>query len=157
VRPSLILIGRSRHSPEPLAVNYASEAMLSERALISVVDDDRSVRESMRRLLRALGYAVAVFPSAAEFLASAELTSTACLVSDVRMPAMTGVDLYAHLVRTGRAIPTILITAYPDDNVQERVRALGVEGYLHKPLEEAELVRCIHSALEHGRPTQGAS
>jgi FixJ family two-component response regulator len=115
--------------------------------VISVVDDDQSFRDSMRRLLKSMGYAVAVFPSAAEFLASPNFTDTACLVADVQMPVMTGVDLYGYLIETGRAIPTILITAYPDAVVQERMLRLGVVCYLHKPLEEAALISCLRSAV----------
>ena len=108
---------------------------MSERSLISIVDDDRSFRDSMRRLLKSLGYAVAAFPSAAEFLASPKLAATACLVADVHMPAITGVELYSHLIEAGHAIPTILVTAYPDDSVRERMLNLGVECYLRKPFE----------------------
>ena len=90
----------------------------------------------MRRLLKSLNYAVAVFPSAAEFLASPKLAATACLVADVQMPAMTGVELFEHLLETGHAIPTILVTAYPNDGVRERMLTLGVECYLPKPLVE---------------------
>jgi FixJ family two-component response regulator len=111
--------------------------------LISVVDDDQSFRESMRRLLKALGHGVAVFQSAAEFLAAPELAATACLVADVQMPGMTGLELYVHLVRTGRPIPTILVTAYPDDSVESHALSLGVECYLCKPLGEAELTDCL--------------
>ena len=75
--------------------------MLSEQSLISIVDDDQSFRDSMRRLLKSMGYPVAVFPSAAEFLASPKLTATACLVADVQMPVMTGVELYEHLIKIG--------------------------------------------------------
>lgn len=121
----------------------ASQAGLPHRPLISVVDDDQSFRDSMRRLLKSLGHGVAVFQSAAEFLASPELAATACLVADVQMPGMTGLELYVHLVTTGRAIPTILVTAYPDDAVQRHALSLGVECYLCKPLAEAELTDCL--------------
>jgi FixJ family two-component response regulator len=119
---------------------------LSEQSLISVVDDDQSFRDSMRRLLKSLGYAVAVFPSAAEFLASPKLAATSCLVADVHMPEITGVELYRYLIETGHTIPTILVTAYPDDSVQERMLVEGVECYLRKPLEEAVLIGCLRSA-----------
>jgi FixJ family two-component response regulator len=130
-----------------VAADSAPEAALSEQSLISIVDDDQSFRDSMRRLLKSLNYAVAVFPSAAEFLASPKFAATACLVADVHMPAMTGIELYQHLIERGHAIPTILITAYPDDGVQERVLTLGVECYLRKPLVEAILIDCLRSAL----------
>jgi FixJ family two-component response regulator len=124
--------------------------VLSEQSLISIIDDDRAFRDSMRRLLKSLGYAVAVFPSAAEFLASPKLAATACLVADVHMPSITGVELYMHLIETGHLIPTILVTAYPDDSVQERMLTLGVECYLRKPLEEAHLIGCLRSACARG-------
>ena len=125
--------------------------LLSKEPLVSVVDDDRSFRDSMRRLLKSRGYAVAVFPSAAEFLTSPKRDATACLVVDVQMPAMTGIELYKHLVEAGRVIPTILVTAYPDDSVRGQMRALGVQCYLRKPLEETELIDCIRSAFASGR------
>src|SRR5215475_5908957 len=89
--------------------------------LISIVDDDEPFRESMRKLLVLLGYTVEAFPSAADFLASPLLPQTACLVSDVQMPGMTGVDLHRHLVDAGYTIPTILVTAYPDEAIRDRV------------------------------------
>ena len=129
-----------------VAASNAPEAVLSEESLIAVVDDDQAFRDSMRRLLKSLGYAVAVFPSAAEFLASPKLAATACLVADVHMPDITGVELYRHLIETGYAIPAILVTAYPDDSVEERMLIEGVECYLRKPLEEADLIGCLRSA-----------
>lgn len=105
----------------------------------------------MHRLVKSLGYTVEVFPSAAAFLASPGLTATACLVADIHMPDMTGVELYRHLVQTGRAIPTILITAYPDDRLEQRMLGQGVECYLRKPLEEAQLIECLRSAVARGR------
>jgi FixJ family two-component response regulator len=115
--------------------------------LISIVDDDTSFRDSMRRLVRSHGYTVAVFPSAAEFLASTQLPATACLVADVHMPVMTGVELYRHLVVLGHAIPTILITAYPEDGVRQRMLGLGVCCFLYKPLDEAVLIDCLRRAF----------
>ena len=130
---------------------------MSEQSLISIVDDDQSFRDSMRRLLKSLGYTVAVFPSAAEFLASPKLAATACLVADVHMPAITGVELYGQLIEAGYAIPTILVTAYPDDGVQERMLTLGVECYLRKPFEEAHLISCLRSVFARGKASRGAS
>ena len=120
--------------------------------LVSVVEDDRFFRESMKRLMRSLGYAVEVFPSAADFLASARLAETGCLIADVHMPAMTGIELYRHLIKAGRAIPTILVTAYPND--ADRARALndGVACYLRKPVDQQDLERCLRAALKSGEP-----
>lgn len=102
--------------------------------------------------MRSLGYNVEAFPSAANFLASPRLIETTCLVADIHMPAMTGVELYKHLIEAGYAIPTILVTAYPDD--VERARALndGVVCYLRKPVDEQHLIRCLRAALESGEP-----
>lgn len=120
---------------------------MANQSVISIVDDDQPFRDSMRRLLKSLGYTVATFPSAAAFLASPRLAATDCLVADVHMPAMTGVELFRHLIDTGHAIPTILVTAYPDDRVQERMLSQGVECYLPKPLVEAVLIDCIRAAV----------
>jgi FixJ family two-component response regulator len=129
---------------------------LSERPLISVVDDDQSFGDSMRRLLKALDYSVAVFPSAAQFLASRQLADTACLVADIHMPEMTGVELYNHLVESGRAIPTILVTAHPDERAKECMLTLGVQCYLGKPLVEAALIDCLRIAVTHGQACRGS-
>lgn len=120
---------------------------MPDSSLISIVDDDQPLRESTRRLLRSLGYAVEVFPSAADFLASPYLAETACLIADVHMPGMNGDELYRCLVDTNRIIPTILVTAYPDDDVRDRALKDGVVCYLHKPIDEKQLVDCIHSTL----------
>ena len=119
-----------------------------KKQLVCVVEDDRHFRESMGRLMRSLGYTVEAFPSAADFLKSPRLSETACLIADVHMPAMTGIELYRHLIETGHAIPTILITAYP--NEVDRVRALkdGVLCYLRKPVDEQNLSRCLRAALK---------
>ena len=87
---------------------------MPEALLVSVVEDDQFFRESMRRLMRSFGYRVEAFPSAADFLASPRLGETACLIADVHMPAMTGLELHRRLIEMGYAIPTILVTAYPD-------------------------------------------
>jgi FixJ family two-component response regulator len=123
---------------------------MPKRSLVSVVEDDQFFRESMKRLLRSLGYQVEAFASAADFLASPRLVETACLVADVNMPVMTGIELYRHLSDSGRAIPTILVTAYPNDD--ERARALndGVICYLSKSVDEQHLKRCLHAALTSG-------
>ena len=125
---------------------------MAKHTLISVVEDDQPFRESMRKLMMALGYTVEAFPSAAEFLASPLLPATGCLVSDVQMPGMTGVELYRHLVEAGYAIPTILVTAYPDEEVRRRALKDGVICYLSKPVDDDHLERCLRSALESGKP-----
>jgi FixJ family two-component response regulator len=115
--------------------------------LVSVVEDDRYFRESMRRLIRSLGYDVEAFSSPANFLASARLIETSCLVADINMPAMSGIELYRHLIEAGYAIPTILVTAYPDDAGRARALNDGVICYLRKPVAEQQLIRCLRAAL----------
>ena len=133
------------------------EAAMAKRTLISVVEDDQPFRESMRKLMIALGYTVEAFPSAADFLASPLLTETACLVSDVQMPGMTGIELHSHLVDAGYAIPTILVTAYPDEAVRKRALKNGVVCYISKPVDDEHLEHCLRSALESRKPHQESS
>ena len=127
--------------------DQAPEEAVTDSSLISIVDDDQPLRESTRRLLRSFGYTVEVFPSAADFLASPHLGETTCLIADVHMPGMNGDDLYRCLVNTGRMIPTILVTAYPDDDVRDRALKDGVVCYLHKPIDKDQLVDCIRLSL----------
>jgi FixJ family two-component response regulator len=121
---------------------------MPKHRLISIVDDDQPFRESMQRLIALLGYTVEAFPSAASFLASPRLTETACLVSDVNMPGMSGPELYRHLADAGHTIPTILVTAYPDEVVRNRALNDGVLCYLCKPVDDDHLEHCLHSALQ---------
>lgn len=130
---------------------------MMKKLLVSVVDDDRFFRESMCRLMRSLGYTADIFPSAADFLASPQLAETACLITDVHMPAMTGYELYRRLIDTGQAIPTILVTAFP--NEIDRARALndGVACYLRKPVDEEHLTKCVREALKSAGSQEGVS
>ena len=121
---------------------------MPKRSVVSVVEDDQFFRESMTRLMRSLGHRVEAFASAADFLASPRLEETACLIADVNMPVMTGVELYRNLIDSGHAIPTILVTAYADDDVGSRALKDGVVGYLRKPVDENHLKRCLLVALQ---------
>jgi FixJ family two-component response regulator len=116
--------------------------------LISLVDDDELFRESMRKLIALMGYTVETFPSADDYLASPLVPETACLVADIHMPGMTGVELYGRLIKLGYAIPTILVTAYPDEVVRDRALKDGVVYYLSKPVDDEDLERCLRSALK---------
>jgi FixJ family two-component response regulator len=121
---------------------------MPKRSLVSVVEDDQFFRESMSRLMRSLGYRVEAFASAADFFASPCLAETACLIADVNMPVMTGVKLHRQLINSGHAIPTILVTAYADDDVESRALKDGVVCYLRKPVDEKHLKRCLLMALQ---------
>jgi FixJ family two-component response regulator len=134
-----------------------ARAAMPRRTLISIVEDDQPFRESMRKLITSLGYTVEAFPSAANFLASPLLPETACLVADVQMPGMTGVELHRKLVDAGYAIPTIIVTAYPNEVVRRRALKDGVVCYLPKPVDDEHLERCLRSALESGKPHEESS
>ena len=126
-----------------------------ERRLIAIVDDDESVREAIRGLMRASGFAAEAFESAEHFLSSADLDRVAFLIADVNMPGMSGPELHRRLASSGKQIPTILITAYPNEQVRARAIADGVRGFLDKPFVEDDLLSCIRSALgsSAGPPT----
>jgi FixJ family two-component response regulator len=133
------------------------EARLSIAPLIVIVEDDEFFRGSMRRLMRSLGYAVETFPSAADFLASRRLDETACLIADIHMPGMTGVELYACLIEAGHKIPAILVTAYPDEATRARALKDGIVCYLLKPFDDNDLMDCVRKAVEGGKPAAGNS
>lgn len=116
---------------------------------IAVVEDDDSVREATLGLLRSHGLIAKGFSSANAFLNSNRIRITSCLIADVQMPEMGGLALYGHLVAVGFPIPTILITAYPDENVRARAINSGVTGYLVKPFSERDLLECIGTAFRH--------
>jgi FixJ family two-component response regulator len=130
-----------------MAVRANFRKPMLKTSLVSIVEDDQYFRESMSRLMRSLGYPVEVFSSAADFLASPRRVETSCLICDVQMPAMSGIDLHKSLIDAGCSIPTILVTAYPNDI--DRARALndGVVCYLGKPIDETHLTRCLREAL----------
>ena len=120
---------------------------MREIQAIAIVDDDESVREALVSLLRSVGFAVEAFPGAEAFLASPFRRRAALLITDMQMPGMSGLALHACVAASGEAIPTVLITAYPDDSLRVRARKAGVAGYLIKPFDEHVLLDCIHDAL----------
>jgi FixJ family two-component response regulator len=121
--------------------------MPEDRPLVSVVDDDESVRESLPDLLKEFGYSVRAFSSAFEFLASDALDQTRCLVLDVAMSGMTGVELQAELKRRDKRIPIVFITATRDEAIRKRVVEMGAAAYLTKPFSEAALLEGLRSAI----------
>ena len=125
---------------------------MPERPLVAIVDDDESHRRATQSLLRAAGFSTAVFADAESFLGSAIRASAACLVADMRMPGMSGLELYQALVASGDGIPTILITAYANDDTRLRARNAGIGCFLGKPFAADELLECIQKALAQPRP-----
>jgi FixJ family two-component response regulator len=123
---------------------------MSKEALICIVDDDESVREAMKSLMKSLGFNAEVFGSAEEFLASDFSSRTDCLIVDMQMPGLTGLSLYERLVASGNHIPTILITAYPDDRTRARAQHAGILSYLSKPFKENDLLAIIRTVVGSG-------
>jgi FixJ family two-component response regulator len=115
--------------------------------LVSIVDDDESVRESTEALLRSNGFAVETFASASEFLSSPALEKTACLILDVRMPRMTGLELQRRLAVAHRAISVIFITSYDSAETREEALRAGAVDFLKKPFSEEALLRATRRAL----------
>lgn len=122
------------------------------RPLVSVVDDDESVRESLPDLLRELGFAAQAFSSAEEFLASDYLGQTKCLVLDVAMPGMSGPDLQQELTRRRQEIPIVFITAHRDEGVRPRLLERGAVECLSKPFSDTALLDALNAALRASRP-----
>ena len=118
-----------------------------ERPLVAVVDDDKSLRNATRDLLKSAGFSAATFEDTESFLGSASRAATACLVADMRMPGMTGLELYRELVASGHGIPTVIITAHPEELTQSRAREAGITCYLSKPFEPDDLLECVREAL----------
>ena len=116
--------------------------------MISIVDDDASVREAMLGLVRSLGFDAATFSSAEDFLQSDQLARTLCLITDVQMPGLSGVELQTHLISRGNAIPIIFITAFPEERIEARVREAGAIGFLSKPFDDETLIECLDRALK---------
>ncbi|CCE99735.1 response regulator transcription factor [Sinorhizobium fredii] len=129
--------------------------MTSKKPLIAIVDDDQSVREATKGLMRSLGFDAESFSSADDFLKFPPLRRTACLVTDIHMPGTSGLDLHHKLVALGVSIPTVLITAYPNENLRARGFGPDIVGYLEKPFDEQDLLNCIRSALERGDDVEG--
>lgn len=121
--------------------------MRNTKVLISIVDDDESVREATQRLMKSAGLLAETFASAHEFLKSNSVRSTACLVADVQMPGMSGIELHHRLLADGEQIPVILITAYPQESMRLSALKAGVNCYLVKPFTDDDLLHCIHEAL----------
>ena len=120
--------------------------------LVSIVDDDGSVRRSVRNLLTSVGFRVETFVSAEAFFDSIHRDNTGCLVLDLRMPGMSGLDLLAHLAATGSRIPTVIVTAHGDDEARRRALQAGAIAFLGKPFNGDALLDAVRSAMHGGGP-----
>jgi FixJ family two-component response regulator len=116
--------------------------------LISVIDDDASVRDGVESLVRSLGYTVATFSSAEEYLESGLARDSSCLITDLAMRGMSGADLQERLVAQGSVIPVIIMTASRDEGLRSRVLSAGARGYLRKPFGDQQLIDCLANVLK---------
>jgi FixJ family two-component response regulator len=123
-----------------------------KKPLIACVDDDVSAREALEGFLKAFGFAPEIFSSAEEFLKSERLDETSCLITDIHLGGMSGVQLQSRLAASGSGIPVIVITAFPDDRVRARALSAGAVCFLNKPFDKEDLLTGIRSALNrrHG-------
>ena len=116
--------------------------------VISIIDDDESVRDATNRLVRSLGFTAFTFASADEFLRSPRLHDTSCVIADVQMPGMSGIELQSYLIAKGKKIPMIFITAFPDERIQAKALKAGAVSFLSKPFQGSTLIQCIDDALK---------
>ena len=120
---------------------------MPQKPFIACVDDDVSAREALEGLLKSFGFTPGVFSSAEELLQSDRLDEASCLITDVHLDGMSGLQLQSRLAESGSRIPVIVITAFPDDRVRQRALSAGAVGFLDKPFNTGDLLTCIRSAI----------
>ncbi|HEY3598153.1 MAG TPA: response regulator [Paraburkholderia sp.] len=116
--------------------------------IISIVDDDESVRVATASLIRSLGWRVKLYASAEAFLQSSDFEATACIVCDIQMPGMTGLEMQAQLVANGSRLPIVFVTAFPSDTARRQACANGARFFLHKPVDAQEMTHCLQTILD---------
>jgi FixJ family two-component response regulator len=130
------------------------EKLVHKVPIVAIIDDDESVRLAIKSLVMSLGFAAHTFASAEEFLHSSLLNDASCLVADVQLSGISGIDLQRHLVSQGRRTPIIFITAFPDAKVRARALSCGAIDFLAKPFDGKVLVECLQTALRQNRVTR---
>jgi FixJ family two-component response regulator len=125
--------------------------------MISIVDDDALVREGIGDLVKSLGYAAVTFASAEEFLTSGKVKDTSCLITDLQMPGMKGLDLQSHLLEERYRTPVIFVTAFPNNKARTQALRAGAVAFLSKPFEETSLIGSIEIAVEKDRKQRHVS
>jgi FixJ family two-component response regulator len=121
---------------------------LTTAPTIAIIDDDESIRTGLHFLVISLGYSACTFGSAADFLKSEQLHDASCVISDVRMPVMSGIQLQAHLRSTGYKIPFIFVTAIPEESVRRQAFDDGAIGFLSKPVDDQALIACLDKVMQ---------
>jgi FixJ family two-component response regulator len=123
------------------------DSNLSKMPVIAIVDDDESFRRATTSFVRSLGYGTAAFDSAEAFLKSEHVKNADCLITDVQMPGMTGIELQGQLIAQGHSVPVIFITAFPEMKARAQALAAGAIGFLAKPFDDKGLIECLDEAL----------
>lgn len=121
---------------------------MSQVPVISIIDDDASVRAATKRLVRSLGYIAYTFASADDFLQSPQVDTTSCVITDIQMPGMSGVELQRLLRAQGRRLPIIFVTAFPEESVRARALDAGAVCFLTKPVNGSTLIKCLAAAVD---------
>lgn len=124
--------------------------------MIAIVDDDESCRMALSSLVRSIGYEPRLYPNAEALLASPGLSHTDCLITDVHMPGMDGLELLAALANDRHAIPSIVITAYPKPSVRERAQSVGADYFLSKPYNVGTIIQCLETIIDRQSGTSAA-
>ena len=122
---------------------------MAKAHMISIIEDDESVREATKVLIQSLGYAVATFASAEEYLRSDHIQDTSCLITDLQLPGMSGIELQEQLSFGGSRVPVIIMTAFSEEKVRDRALKSGAFGFLSKPFRDVCLITCLEKALSH--------
>jgi len=131
-----------------LESTYARGTMTKSAPVVFVVDDDESVRKSLRRLIRSMGFGVETFASAEDFLAHDVTASSGCIVLDIRMPGMSGVELQKRIIGTHRDLPVVVITGHGDEEMKKQALSVGAIAFLHKPFDDHVLLAAIERAID---------
>jgi FixJ family two-component response regulator len=145
-----LLAERVRQEEEFRLVLNRKDGKLQNTPIVSIIDDDQEVRHAVQRLMRSRGFVTRAFASAEEFLRSPSLHETACVISDIQMPGMTGMELHDFMLKQGPRLPVIFLTAFPDERIEKRALQAGALGFLTKPFDAKTLIKLVDSALQNG-------
>lgn len=130
--------------PEPMSRH------LQNAPIVSIIDDNQEVRNAVQRLMRSRGFVTRAFASAEEFLQSPSLQETACVITDIQMPGMTGIELHDFILKQRPRLPVIFLTAFPDERVEKRAFQSGALGFLTKPFDAKTLISLVDAAVQIG-------
>jgi FixJ family two-component response regulator len=138
-------------APDSSSCGFIEDRQLPDVPIISIIDDDDSMRCAIKSLVTSLGLRVHTFRSAEEFLQSPRVDDTSCLITDLQMPGLSGIELQSLLVAQARHMPIILVTAFPEERMRNRAMQAGALGFLSKPFESQTLIKLIDKAIATGR------